>query len=263
MPDLPPDSIHIAESAGGHRARTHLRRECYPFDYWLYNHRHEPLPDGKAEFYYWKAHVWRGYHILVEQYKTAWANVSERFAYAIAGLSYDLAVLQANYVIDQGLCEDEAMRVFRDEAAELLEEITSSWRANCQRLDITFDEDDIQESKALAQPFHWVRDDLRRLLAEFPTPASPATSSKPRPNRSSGKDTVPGVTTTDNVGADRRAVLGPILQQKGYSRSKWAAAAGVDPSVVYDYLKGISNPNPESRKALAEAIGLSVDALPR
>lgn len=57
------------------------------------------------------------------------------------------------------------MRVFRDEAAGLLEEVTSSWRASCERLAITFD-DDTEEVRDLAQPFHRVRDDLRRLLAE-------------------------------------------------------------------------------------------------
>ena len=73
----------------------------------------------------------------------------------------------------------------------------------------------------------------------------------------------PAVNGPNTIGAHRWAVLEPILQQKGYSRSKWAAIAGVDPSVVYDYLKGTSNPNPESLKALADAIGVSVDALPK
>ena len=54
----------------------------------------------------------------------------------------------------------------------------------------------------------------------------------------------------------------PILQQKGYTKSKWASVAGVDPSVVYDYVNGNSNPTAESRKALAEAIELPVDELP-
>lgn len=54
----------------------------------------------------------------------------------------------------------------------------------------------------------------------------------------------------------RSAVITPLLTEKGLTRSKWAAKAGVDPAVVYDYLAGKSSPRPESRKALAEAINL-------
>ena len=60
----------------------------------------------------------------------------------------------------------------------------------------------------------------------------------------------------------RQAVVNPILQEKGMTASKWADRAGVDTSVVYDYLKGKSNPRPENRKALAEAIGLRAIELP-
>lgn len=97
----------------------------------------------------------------------AWADRHEKLNYATAGLSYDLAVIQANYAIDRGLRGEQAIRVFRDEAAELLEEVTSSWLASCERLAVTF-EDDTEEVKDLAQPFHRVRDDLRRLLPELP-----------------------------------------------------------------------------------------------
>jgi len=66
----------------------------------------------------------------------------------------------------------------------------------------------------------------------------------------------------NTVGAHRRAILQPILDKLGYSRSKWATRAGVDPSVVYKYMSGTSDPNAGSRKVLAEAIGLSADKLP-
>jgi len=96
----------------------------------------------------------------------------EYLDFAIGGLSYDLAVVQANYVLDRGLRGDEAMQVFRDESAELLEEVTSSWRASCKRLAITF-EDETEKVNDLAQPFHRVRDDLRWLLHELPATSSP------------------------------------------------------------------------------------------
>jgi hypothetical protein len=88
-------------------------------------------------------------------------------------------------------------------------------------------------------------------------------ATEPKPDESTSADAGPAVVASGTAGADRRAVLEPILRDKGYSRSRWAYLAGVDPSVVYDYMKGDSNPNPESRKVLAGAIGLPVDDLPK
>jgi hypothetical protein len=88
-------------------------------------------------------------------------------------------------------------------------------------------------------------------------------ATEPKPDQSTRADSGPVVVASGTAGADRRAVLEPILRDKGYSRSRWAYVAGVDPAVVYDYMKGDSNPNPESRKALAGAIGLPVDDLPK
>ncbi len=167
---------HIETGAANSKAdardateHTGLQRARYPFGYWRYDPSHERLQDPKAELAYWKDHVWRGYHVLIESHERAgMAEVDrhEKLSFAIAGLSYDLAVLQANNVIDRGLRGEDAMRALRDEAAELLEEVTSSWRASCERLAVTF-EDDTEEVKDLAQPFDRVRDDLRRLLPEL------------------------------------------------------------------------------------------------
>jgi hypothetical protein len=60
----------------------------------------------------------------------------------------------------------------------------------------------------------------------------------------------------------RESFVLPVLQEKGMSPSKWATRAGVDPSVVYDYLSGHSTPRPDSRKALAEAIDVKIADLP-
>jgi hypothetical protein len=106
-------------------------------------------------------------------------------------------------------------------------------------------------------------DETDRRAADSLPDANPNGTTEPKVNESSGKDARPASNAADTRGADRRAVLDPILRRKGYSRSKWANVAGVDPSVVYDYMKGDSNPNPESRKALAEAIELPVDELPQ
>jgi hypothetical protein len=58
------------------------------------------------------------------------------------------------------------MRAFRDARAELLEEVTTSWRSGCARLVVTF-EDDTEEVKNLTQAFDRVRDDLWRLLPKL------------------------------------------------------------------------------------------------
>jgi hypothetical protein len=66
---------------------------------------------------------------------------------------------------------------------------------------------------------------------------------------------------TERLAADRKARINPILLSKGMSASRWAAAAGVDPSVVYDYLAGKSMPRRENKKALADSIGVQVSDL--
>ncbi|HYL74712.1 MAG TPA: helix-turn-helix transcriptional regulator [Bryobacteraceae bacterium] len=68
--------------------------------------------------------------------------------------------------------------------------------------------------------------------------------------------------TGDSLAVTRQAYILPLLQQKGMSKSKWATVAGVDPSVVYDYLAGESDPRPDNRKALAETLGLKPSDLP-
>ncbi len=60
----------------------------------------------------------------------------------------------------------------------------------------------------------------------------------------------------------RKAFVNPILLEKGMSPSRWANLAGVDPSVVYDYLSGKSDPRPDNRKVLAEVLGLKPSELP-
>ena len=55
----------------------------------------------------------------------------------------------------------------------------------------------------------------------------------------------------------RMAVLDPILERKGMTKNGWATKAGYDPSVVYDYCNGRSNPRPNTRNDLAKAIGIA------
>jgi hypothetical protein len=67
---------------------------------------------------------------------------------------------------------------------------------------------------------------------------------------------------SDARASRRRAVVEPILKARGLTRSGLATEAGVDPSVVYDYLKGRGSLYPSSRIALAKALGITESDLP-
>jgi len=82
-----------------------------------------------------------------------------------------------------------------------------------------------------------------------------------QPQRSEHTETVSSE-VTKTVAELRKERIDPILRDKGMSPSRWASKAGVDPSVVYDYLSGKSNPRPDSRKALAEVLELEPSDLP-
>jgi hypothetical protein len=152
-----------------------LRRDKYPFRYGFYDHSHETKVNSKTELGNRKTGIWRGYYALVENYVLMvrgggrWDELDVVLHHAITGLSYDLATLQANYVIARGLRGDEAMRVFWEEATEILEEVTSAWLAIRERLGVTV-EDEAKGSSDLQRPFHRVRDDLRHLLHDLLAP---------------------------------------------------------------------------------------------
>lgn len=64
------------------------------------------------------------------------------------------------------------------------------------------------------------------------------------------------------LAAHRRLVVTPILDSKGWSRSKWASEGGVGKSGVYEYLDGKRKLSPANRKALAEVLGRQSEDLP-
>jgi len=69
-------------------------------------------------------------------------------------------------------------------------------------------------------------------------------------------------TREQNLAETRQKSVSPILSEKGWTPSKLADKTGVDTSVIYDYLKGKSHPRPETRKAMAEALGIDLSELP-
>jgi hypothetical protein len=75
-----------------------------------------------------------------------------------------------------------------------------------------------------------------------------------------GEESQPLVPT--DRGALRRLVIDPKLAAKGWSRRKWAVVSNVAPSVVYDFLRGTSKPNAESRASLAGSLGIPIQEFP-
>jgi hypothetical protein len=70
-------------------------------------------------------------------------------------------------------------------------------------------------------------------------------------------------TDSTEVKANRRtARIKPLLDAKGWSVSQWASNAGVSTTVAYEYLSGKSDPRPDNRKALADAVGLEIQNFP-
>jgi hypothetical protein len=62
--------------------------------------------------------------------------------------------------------------------------------------------------------------------------------------------------------AARQAVVMPILRERGWTRGKWATDATVGNDCVYEYLKGKRNLNDDTRRVMAESIGLKPQELP-
>ena len=60
----------------------------------------------------------------------------------------------------------------------------------------------------------------------------------------------------------RRAVVEPLLKAKGLTRAGLALKAGVDPSVLYDYMNGKRSLRPVNRNLLAEPSGIAESGLP-
>jgi hypothetical protein len=61
----------------------------------------------------------------------------------------------------------------------------------------------------------------------------------------------------------RRAYIDPLLEKHGWTPNGWATKAGLHPSIIYEYLRGKSNPRAETRRTLAQALGVGVSELPR
>jgi hypothetical protein len=109
------------------------------------------------------------------QLRAVWEERDDKLGEAIAGLIYDLAVLEANSVIDLGLRGDGAAQAFRRRVEDLREQVTSEWRASCARLAITAREED-ERWKAWLGALERVGRDLQSLQPYLPQPGPEAES---------------------------------------------------------------------------------------
>lgn len=73
---------------------------------------------------------------------------------------------------------------------------------------------------------------------------------------------VRGPRDAEALAAQRRAVVEPILLEKGWSVLDWAAEANVDYNTASDYLNGLTNPHRRTLVRLAKALGLRASDLP-
>ena len=177
-----------------------LNRDRYPCDspipYWLYSEPHSPLADPHEEFAYWEKRIWQSFDSAVEEIasrpriRRRWVaengnkhlmaaedirrrikgrvdTRTEQLDALILGLSYDVAVLQANYVIDRGFRGDAGIHKFEDESAELTERVRLSRRRSSKRLGLSWRKQD-KRGVDLARPFREVGADLHHLASRIP-----------------------------------------------------------------------------------------------
>jgi hypothetical protein len=88
----------------------------------------------------------------------------------IRGLSYDLAVLQANYIIDCGLRGNAAMRTFQDQSVGLMESVRTFGHESSKRLGLSYRRQE-KDGVDPARTFGEVGEDLRHLMLAMPAEA--------------------------------------------------------------------------------------------
>jgi hypothetical protein len=203
-----------------------LYRDRYLCDcgepYFLYDGPPPSFSDPKTEFEYWTNHIWTGFKKSMaepapfgglgrrqdqetrEAYRDRVRRRSDNL-YAgmkrwIRGLSYDLAVLQANYIIDRGLRVEAAVRMFQDESNDLIESVRVFWRESSKRLGLSYRKQE-KECVDLAKPFREVSEDLRHLTSAVPTETHSGRGVVANPNPQSKVATSrQGVTTAKKRG---------------------------------------------------------------
>lgn len=104
------------------------------------------------------------------------------------------------------------------------------------------------------------------IYAEVRNPLSEPTAVQAIPTSESHQQPPVAVVGSENLqkklGA-RKAFLDKRRKTKGYSLKDWAKQAGVAVSTVRGYWSGKTNPHPSTLWKLAQALGISIEEMPR
>jgi hypothetical protein len=209
--ELESNAVELRPLVGEIATVLGLRRDRYPCDepvpYSLYAVPHLVLPDPGKEFAFWEGRIWGEFarsidevarwrrhprrwidtegKMHVEPNDAARLRVRERvekrtelLSAWILGLSYDLAVVQANYIIDRGLRAEEAIRAFELESSGLVERVRQAWRDSAKKWGLSWKKLE-QLGTDFAKPFREVGADLRELIL---TAFTAGRQSPPRPD---------------------------------------------------------------------------------
>jgi hypothetical protein len=175
-----------------------LYRDRYPCGwgepYMLYDGPPRQFPEPTAEFEYWTEHIWSGFNDDIaklsqmhlpqkrrenEARQAYWVRVKHRigFRYTILkktlrGLSYDLAVLHANHIIDQGFQGDDAVGAFQSESPIIIQTIERFWRESSKLLGLSRRK---QENvvDAVAGILREVETDMSGITSQIVSPSKP------------------------------------------------------------------------------------------
>jgi hypothetical protein len=219
-----------------------LYRDRYPCDWgepWvLYGGPPRSFSDPQTEFEYWSEHIWSGFSEVLakldqmkgprqrqekETRQAYWTHVKKwvdlRYTAmwrTVRGLSYDLAVLHANYLIDRGLCGDAAAREFQNISADLVEKVKEFWHDSSKRLGLSSRKQE-RQLLTVAEPFQEVGADLRNL--EFETATKPgsallALSAAPDAERRTKRRKMPAIKKTSLDGLKAGKKRGRLSDKK-------------------------------------------------
>jgi hypothetical protein len=170
-----------------------LYRDRYPCDwgdfYVLYGGPPRSFSDPKIEFEYWTEQIWSGFNEEIarldqihgpreRQGQETRQELKDRIGRRLAslyrsmerllrGLSYDLAVLQANYFIDCGLRGNAAMRAYQDQSVGVIESVRVFGNESSKRLGLSYRRQE-KDGVDPARPFEEVGEDLRHLMLAMP-----------------------------------------------------------------------------------------------
>ena len=98
------------------------------------------------------------------------------------------------------------------------------------------------------------REDILLELSKRGRLNTDAESIKPREQAARG--------ATAPAKSQRKSVVMPILERKGWSVLDWASRSCVDYNTASDYLKGKTRPYKSTLKKLADSLGIDVQKLP-